>query len=57
MVQGEQFNQTVTEISNMGFPREDVIRALRAAFNNPDRAVEYLISVKQKIKDKILFSK
>ncbi|KAH9627263.1 hypothetical protein KSS87_017485 [Heliosperma pusillum] len=47
LVAGSGLEQTVQQILDMGggtWDRDTVIRALRAAFNNPERAVEYLYS-------------
>lgn len=48
LVSGNNLEQTIQEIMDMGggnWDRETVTRALRAAYNNPERAVDYLYSV------------
>lgn len=48
LVAGTTLESTVQQILDMGggsWDRDTVVRALRAAFNNPERAVEYLYSV------------
>lgn len=45
-ISGSALETSVNEMVNMGFPREQVQRAMRASFNNPHRAVEYLMTVR-----------
>ncbi|KAJ8442511.1 hypothetical protein Cgig2_022394 [Carnegiea gigantea] len=47
LVAGSNLETTIQQILDMGggsWDRDTVVRALRAAFNNPERAVEYLYS-------------
>jgi UV excision repair protein RAD23 len=41
---GQQGNSVVSQMEAMGFERSQIDRAMRAAFFNPDRAIEYLLS-------------
>ena len=48
LVSGSNLEQTIQQILDMGggtWERDTVVRALRAAYNNPERAIDYLYSV------------
>ncbi|EHA22422.1 hypothetical protein CBS63078_5989 [Aspergillus niger] len=44
LLSGTQSEAVVAQMEAMGFARSDVNRAMRAAFFNPDRAIEYLLN-------------
>lgn len=43
---GAQRAEAIANLESMGFPRSQIDVAMRAAFYNPDRAVEYLLNVR-----------
>jgi UV excision repair protein RAD23 len=43
---GNEREAAVANMESMGFARADIDAAMRAAFFNPDRAVEYLLTVR-----------
>lgn len=45
LAMGSQRAAAIANMESMGFERSQIDRAMRAAFNNPDRAVEYLLTV------------
>ncbi|OMH83787.1 UV excision repair protein rhp23 [Zancudomyces culisetae] len=44
LVTGQAYETAIQTMMEMGYEREMCVRAMRASFNNPDRAVEYLFS-------------
>ncbi|KAG0368687.1 hypothetical protein BGZ54_001397 [Gamsiella multidivaricata] len=44
LLTGTHFETAIQNMMEMGFPREQCMAAMRASFNNPDRAVEYLMT-------------
>ncbi|KAG8944276.1 hypothetical protein FRC04_002072 [Tulasnella sp. 424] len=43
-ITGPALQASIDGMVEMGFEREQVLKAMRASFNNPDRAVEYLMN-------------
>lgn len=47
---GAERAEAIANMEAMGFERSQIEAAMRAAFNNPDRAVEYLLTVSGKLR-------
>jgi UV excision repair protein RAD23 len=43
---GSEREAAIANMESMGFARTDIDQAMRAAYFNPDRAVEYLLNVR-----------
>lgn len=41
---GSEFEEMIGRIAEMGFDREQIVLALQASYNNPNRAIEYLMN-------------
>lgn len=46
IVTGSELESVIVNMMEMGFERDQCVKALRASFNNPERAVEYLFNVR-----------
>ena len=44
LAMGSELETAVSNMVEMGFDRQQVMKAMRASFNNPERAVEYLMT-------------
>ncbi|KAK3827683.1 MAG: UV excision repair protein RAD23 [Benniella sp.] len=44
LVTGANFETAIQNMMELGYPREQCMLAMRASFNNPDRAAEYLMN-------------
>lgn len=49
MALGQERAAAIADMESMGFARSDIDRAMRAAYFNPDRAVEYLLNVSNRL--------
>ena len=52
---GSQRDEAIANMEAMGFPRAEIDRAMRAAFYNPDRAVDYLLNVCRAIFEQLAY--